>query len=99
MGTNLCEQVCDNVLGSYECNCHTGYYESGFHCIGKSSYKTYMYIILILMVLLDINECDIGLDDCDDPRIADCINIHGNFSCVCKSGYTGSGRNGTCQGQ
>ena len=49
--------------------------------------------------VLDIDECDIGMDDCDDERVADCINNPGNFSCVCKSGYTGNGTRGTCQGQ
>ena len=47
---------------------------------------------------LDIDECELGLDDCDDPRVADCINIPGSFTCICKTGYTGSGRNGTCEG-
>ena len=45
-----------------------------------------------------MDECDLGLDDCDDPRVADCINIPGSFSCTCKTGYTGNGRNGTCKG-
>ena len=44
-------------------------------------------------------QCELGLDDCDDPRVADCINNPGNFSCTCKTGYTGSGRNGTCAGE
>ena len=47
----------------------------------------------------DINECELGLDDCDDERVADCINTFGNFTCTCKPGYTGSGRNGTCTGE
>ena len=42
MRTNLCEQTCTNMPGSYECSCHNGYNESGFHCIGKSSYEMYM---------------------------------------------------------
>ena len=49
-------------------------------------------------LLLDVDECELGLDDCDDPRVADCININGSFSCTCKTGYTGSGRNGSCKG-
>ena len=49
--------------------------------------------------VLDIDECVNRLNDCDDPRVADCINNPGNFSCVCKSGYTGNGTIGTCQGQ
>ena len=50
------------------------------------------------MCIPDINECELDLDDCDDLRVADCINIDGGFSCTCKTGYTGSARNGTCKG-
>ena len=57
-----------------------------------------MHNIILLCLSLDINECDLGLDDCDDARVADCINNPGSYSCVCKTGYTGSGRNGTCEG-
>lgn len=48
---------------------------------------------------VDIDECELGLDDCDDQRVADCVNTNGSFSCTCKIGYTGSGRNGTCEGK
>ena len=55
-------------------------------------------IICCAYLLLDVDECELDLDDCDDPRVADCINNNGSFSCTCKTGYTGSGRNGTCKG-
>ena len=37
MGTDLCQQNCNNTLGSYECSCNSGYYERGFQCKGNNS--------------------------------------------------------------
>jgi len=37
----------------------------------------------------DVNECDLGTDDCDVN--ADCINTLGSYICKCKQGYTGDG--------
>ena len=40
----------------------------------------------------DINECDIGSDDCGNNSI--CANTIGSFTCTCETGYQGSsGRN------
>ena len=35
IGTDLCEQMCNNTIGSYECSCMDGYSESGFNCLSK----------------------------------------------------------------
>ena len=41
---------------------------------------------------IDINECDIGSDDCGNNSI--CANTIGSFTCTCEIGYQGSsGRN------
>ena len=99
MGTDLCNQTCTNTPGSFECGCLAGYNENGFNCIGIFGWSTnFCTSIKNVAYMLDINECELGFDDCDDPRIADCINNPGNFSCICKTGYTGSGRIGTCEG-
>ena len=37
------------------------------------------------MYFADINECDIGTDDC--PENTDCLNIPGSYQCVCKNGF------------
>lgn len=51
IGTDLCEQICSNTVGSYECSCTDGYNESGFNCIGKigrslSSQTNYVHYVL-----------------------------------------------------
>ena len=56
-------------------------------------------VIPTVLTFLDIDECFLGRDDCDDESLADCINYPGGFNCTCKTGYTGSGRNGTCEGK
>ncbi len=38
-----------------------------------------------LNVLLDVDECSIGVDDCPDESI--CSNTEGGFNCTCKLGY------------
>jgi len=44
----------------------------------------------------DINECNIGIDNCDEHAI--CINTPGSYHCSCTFGYTGSGIVGYCKG-
>ena len=39
---------------------------------------------------LDVNECELGSDDCDEN--AQCMDTIGSFSCSCNFGYMGSGR-------
>ena len=46
-------------------------------------------ICLVIFVLADIDECSDGSDKCHDN--ADCENIKGNYTCSCKSGFSGNG--------
>ena len=57
------------------------------------------YLILILLVILtihhhplsvDVNECELNMDDCSDLAI--CSNAVGGFTCSCLVGYSGNGR-------
>ena len=52
----------------------------------------------ILASNADIDECSEGIDDCHTN--ADCTNTIGLYTCTCKTGYTGNGKecNGTCLG-
>ncbi|XP_064597834.1 LOW QUALITY PROTEIN: uncharacterized protein LOC135464334 [Liolophura sinensis] len=41
---------------------------------------------------IDLNECDIGFNDCHEK--ADCINRNGYYQCACQEGFKGKGRPG-----
>ena len=96
--TDMCAQNCTNTPGSYECSCHNGFDEDGINCIGMNTINV-LCNSKICLHTIDINECELDIDDCDSPRVANCINSPGSFSCTCKTGYTGSGRNNTCKGE
>ena len=38
------------------------------------------------MILLDIDECELKMDDCDNQTTY-CFNTFGGFDCLCLSGY------------
>jgi len=44
---------------------------------------------------LDVNECALGLDDCDE-QFSECRNVPGSFICRCKIGFSGDGE--WCEG-
>ena len=44
---------------------------------------------------LDIDECDMETDMCDDDSRAGCNNTLGSYECYCKTGFTGDGVNCT----
>ena len=44
---------------------------------------------MIICINIDINECDVGTDNCH-PN-ATCMDNVGSFECSCNSGFTGSG--------
>ena len=46
------------------------------------------------MLFLDINECEVGTDNCHAD--ATCENTIGSFTCTCNTGYEGDGV--TCEG-
>ena len=58
----------------------------------QDAFYRYSYIICIV---IDINECDVGTDNCH-PN-ATCMDSVGSFECSCNSGFTGSGV--TCLGE
>lgn len=47
---------------------------------------------------LDMDECASPNTNNCDQQLATCINTNGSFLCMCNSGYTGLGTNGTCEG-
>ena len=48
-----------------------------------------MHMITMSCLVVDIPECERGLDDCD-PN-ANCINTFGSYDCNCKTGFIGDG--------
>ena len=47
LNTDLCEQVCNNTAGSYQCSCYTGYHleSNSYNCSGKQyKYSTVGYV-------------------------------------------------------
>ena len=52
-------------------------------------------IITGFIIHADINECDIGTDECHDN--ASCSDTIGSYECTCDIGFTGDGYN--CSGK
>ena len=46
--------------------------------------------------VVDINECEMMSDLCDNDAVAVCTNTIGSYECDCKFGFTGDGFN--CDG-
>ena len=67
-------QICRNTAGNYSCSCREGFTFSG----------------LTNENCQDVDECILGLDDCD--TFATCINTNGNFTCECLPGFEDKGR-------
>ena len=66
----------------------------------KSANQRFFWILLIvsaiqviLLLIIEINECTSSTHDCH--LMALCNNTKGSYSCSCKEGYKGDGRNCT----
>ena len=101
--------TCINTFGSYDCLCNTGFTGDGFTCAGQqkkcSKLCTPLEPVMIvyrcittcyyvwLFVFIDINECEIEIDNCHEK--ATCNNTFGSFECTCIAGFEGDGVNCT----
>ena len=47
------------------------------------------FLVLCHPMHADIDECIVGLNNCDDS--ATCINTIGSFTCMCNIGFDGDG--------
>jgi hypothetical protein len=48
------------------------------------------------LVCVDIDECNLGLDDCAQDGLSRCENSRGGYACTCPKGYANDGKNGSC---
>ena len=91
-GNHTCNHICNNLPGTHECLCYTGYKlsDDGYTCVGKYIIKLHGYIIIHS---IDINECELGY--CTQL----CNNSEGSFTCSCQDGYALEDDNRTCVGK
>lgn len=85
--------TCINSLGSYTCECETGWQGQDCH-IGKSvvlvmlimqgCYHMQRWYHALFILLLDVDEC--RSTPCANNGT--CINNKGSYTCVCKRGWT-----------
>ncbi len=100
-----CEQSCTNSEGNFNCSCNSGYEldSNGFNCSGNyaekhtsvfikglNMYSTLKYIYYALFS--DIDECKRNQSECLSNST--CMNIEGNYTCPCDSGFAGDGLTG-----
>lgn len=95
---NPCSHACHNVMGTYYCSCPRGLTISadGRTCQGiqlpsesvLSAWLLHSQVIVLndsmLFILVDIDECSLGENVCNDGQ--DCENIIGSYRCVMRCG-------------
>ena len=78
---------CINTIGSFECQCLSGFRGDGRICTGLTLHA----VDTRSMFFVDINECTENLDDCDSDE--SCLNTIGSFQCSrCPIGFQSDGQ-------
>ncbi len=104
-GTDACEDVCENIIGSFRCGClHQGYQlqMDGISCQSEiiMQFTTTWYTVtfwllhMALYCYLDVDECSEGSDNCAQ----NCTDTDGSYECSCRSGYRLANDSQGCDG-
>ena len=84
-----------NDLGTFHCDCNPGYsldedmstcsgeYIMYRHMLGQWQCQYNNHIIIILYTRIDIDECSMNVDECNQY----CNNTVGSYTCNCTDGY------------
>ena len=107
LSENDCSEnaVCLNSVGSYTCECTSGYYGDGFNCLpGNCSDESCPENESCVQPNSNLCQCKSGFhrnetcidtdeclvsNDCDLNAL--CQNIIGSYKCTCREGYYGNG--------
>ena len=88
-----CSHICTNANGSYVCECPDGFeLQNDTVCVGKHSIHFVSgepVFTSYNSAYVDIDECKQGTAVCDGN--AYCTNTNGSYTCICNSGYSGTG--------
>ena len=89
-GLNNChaDATCTNNEGGYTCACKNGFIGDGKDTCTMSCDIGFFFDG---KTCVDFDECATGLNNCHAD--ATCTNTEGGFTCKCKSGFTGNGKN------
>lgn len=69
---SVCDQLCTNIHGSFECSCFKGYEAILNHDTNR-------------VECIDIDECATGVNKCNLDAI--CTNTDGSYICECNNGF------------
>ncbi len=75
--------TCQNTIGSYNCQCDSGYQFQSDGCYGMC--LDFPCIVGAKFSRIDIDECQTSSFDC--PAHSTCNNIDGGYSCNCNTGF------------
>ena len=88
-----CAQICNNTVGSYICDCFSGYEldDNGHGCLGwlfciNRKIMPIIGVLFFLLVLIDFKDIDECLEEMNFCHHL-CININGSYQCGCNTGY------------
>ena len=65
------------------------------HIINSYNCYPYNYICTLYKIIVDVNECTLNIDDCDQL----CVDDIGSYHCECYTGYFRDNNSAYCVGK